>query len=220
MTSEFDLKATGAMFAGLEQQLYCAPANESVLALVAGFRRRLSAVESRVLADMKEAGKTDRNNESASRATGASKAEARRAAARAAAVEKNRDLADALAEGTIGESQLDAIAMASDQTDGAGANSEELISQVTAAGPDKANAAARQWVDERKTQGEHDARYDRQRRLRKICRFTTLRHRCANGRRRYRIHRPLDALNLGPGRRSVQSRWGPGNISCQTSAKL
>jgi len=127
------------------------------------------------LADMKAAGNSDRNNESAARATGASKRAAAAAAKRAAAVEKNRSLGDALADGDIGESELDAIAYASGETGGAGATSEELIEQVKAAGPDKANSAARQWVDEQKTQDEHDARYDRQRRLRKISRFTTRR---------------------------------------------
>ncbi len=171
----FELKVAGEMFAGLEQYMAAAPADEATIGLLSQFRRRISASESRVLADMKARGNSDRNNESAARATGASKLQARRAAARAAAVEKNRDLSDALAEGDIGESQLDAIAMASDQTNGAGANSNELLDQIKAAGPDKANAVARQWVDEQKSQDEHDARYDRQRRRRKVSRFTTSR---------------------------------------------
>lgn len=169
----FEPEVAGAMFAGLEQYLKAAPADETTVGLLARFRRRISAAESRVLADMKASGNSNRNNESAARATGASKAEARRAAARAAAVEKNRKLSDALAEGDIGESQLDAIAMASDQTDGAGATSEDLLDKVKTAGPDKAAAVARSWVDEQKSQDEHDERYDRQRRRRKVSRFTT-----------------------------------------------
>lgn len=171
----FEPKVAGEMFAGLEQYMTAAPADESTIGLLAQFRRRISATESRVLADMKARGNSDRNNESASRASGASKHEARRAAARAAAVEKNSDLGDALAEGDIGESQLDAIAMASGQTDGAGATSEDLLDQIKAAGPDKAALVARQWVDEQKSQDEHDSRYDRQRRRRKVSRFDTSR---------------------------------------------
>ncbi len=171
----FEPEVADAMFAGLEEYLSNAPATCATVSLLAGHRRRLSALECQVLADMKAAGNSDRNNESAARATGASKRVAAAVAKRASAVAQNRSLGDALAEGDIGESELDAIAYASGETGGAGATSEELFEQVKAAGPDKANAVARQWVDEQKAQDEHDARYDRQRRLRKVSRFTTRR---------------------------------------------
>lgn len=173
MADGFDFQEWGELFRQFEQCSKLAPATEQTIAELAAFRRRLSAMESRFLADMKEAGNSDRNNESVIRANAASKAEARRAAKRAAAVAANRDLGDALADGLIGESQLDAIASAAAQTDGAGARSEELLGRVASAGPDKAAAEARKWVDEQKTQDEHDSRYNKQRRLRKVSRFTT-----------------------------------------------
>ncbi len=171
----FQPEVADAMFSDLEDCLQHAPAATTTVGLVAKYRRRLNAIEARVLADMKAAGNTDRNNESAARATGSSKKVAAAAAKRASAVANNRSLLNALAEGDIGESELDAIAHAASETDGAGAMSEELFDQVKAAGPDKANAVARQWVDEQKAQDEHDARYERQRRMRKVSRFTTRR---------------------------------------------
>ena len=59
MAYGFDFDTAGRLFADLEIRLDAAPADEKLIGLLAGFRRRLSAVEARTLADMKALHNTD-----------------------------------------------------------------------------------------------------------------------------------------------------------------
>ncbi len=154
-------------------------ADQPVLDALGDIRRQITGLEANTLAAMKRAGGSDRKNESAVRSTGVTKNEAKQAASRANAVNANPTLATQLAKGELNEPELDAIAHANDETNGKAAISTELAKRVRAAGPDRAKAVAKEWVDEQRTQDDTDTRYNQQRRRRTISRFTTRRQTAA-----------------------------------------
>ncbi len=176
---EFDLDLVRTHVNAACNHLANVRADQPVLDALGDIRRHVTALEAETLAAMKRAGGSDRKNESAVRSTGVTKTEAKRAASRANAVNTNPALATQLAQGELNEPELDAIAHANDETNGKAANSAELTKRVRAAGPDRAKAVAKEWVDEQRTQNDTDTRYAEQRRRRTVSRFTTRRRTAA-----------------------------------------
>ena len=113
------LSVTDSMI-NIDHQLHHVPA-KTALELVEFCRRRLEATEARILADRYEKGASDRDVEDMAKGSDnkTSKAAAKRKARRAKATNANPDLADRLAKGHMSSEQVDVIADAADETDGA-----------------------------------------------------------------------------------------------------
>ena len=138
------------------------------------FQDHLLALDAEILADDIAAGATDRElEEAAGRGTTRTRTEASRRARRARAVHENPDLARALAGGELRLGGLDAIAEAAAESEGAAARDVELVERVKSAPPDQARPITRAWLDERTSPEEHEERYQRQRRLRKVSKYPT-----------------------------------------------
>jgi hypothetical protein len=91
----------------------------------------------------------DRDNETlAGRGSITTKTDAKKRAKRGAVVGQNPELADDLATGVLGSSQVDAIADAVIKTSGDAARDLGLISSIKGALPDEAHNIAKAWVDE------------------------------------------------------------------------
>ena len=142
---------------------------DKAFAAIEDLRSELDSLESVLLAKRSEAGHSDRSNENVFTRTGkVSKGEAKRRTKRANAVRKNPKLAKGLADGDISTEQVDNIAEASDKTDGAAANDEELIDEIANANPDQGKKIAKRYIEEHQDQNDRDDRYRRQRKLRKV----------------------------------------------------
>ncbi|MGI9607242.1 MAG: hypothetical protein ACR2P0_13990 [Acidimicrobiales bacterium] len=136
------------------------------------FQNRLAALEAELLASQLRDGGTKREAENTvGRGTKTSKKEAAKRAKRADAVKENPDLADDLADGELGPEQLDALADASSKSDGCAAKDQGLINRVKDAPPDDAARLTREWLDDHRTEDEHEQRRTRQRRQRLVKRF-------------------------------------------------
>ncbi len=139
------------------------------------FRAELDSLEALLLAKRSEDGHSDRSNENAfTRSGGVSKGEAKRRTRRAKAVRKNPKLAKKLAAGKLSTEQVDRIAEASEKTDGAAANDEELIDEISKTNPDQGKAIVRKYIEDSQDQDERDTRYRRQRRHRRVFKTKTL----------------------------------------------
>jgi hypothetical protein len=129
-----------------------------------GAQRVFGALEVSKLAEMKAAGVSDREARRKALAGGTrSKKSASRASSRAGAVGKNPDLADDLAKGELGEEQLDAIAAASDASNGDAAVDQDLVDEVKAGSADEASKITSRWLEGRDDDNSTRSRYDRQR---------------------------------------------------------
>ena len=132
------------------------------------YRGRLDALEALLIAQRSEAGHSDRSTEGViKKSGGVSKGEAKKRTSRAKAIKKNPKLAKKLTNGDLSTEQVDVIAEASDKTDGAAANDEELIDEIGGANPDVGRGIARKFVEDHTSSDERNSRYDRQRRRRK-----------------------------------------------------
>ncbi len=135
-------------------------------------QNRLLALDSELVAREIDGGAGDREVEDlAGRGTTHTKREAKRRANRAKAVNANPALAVDLATGELLPAGLDALADAADQSEGAAAHDAALIERIKSAPPDRARGIAKRWLDERTTPDEHERRYERQRRLRKVTKY-------------------------------------------------
>ena len=179
------LSVTDSMI-NIEHQLHHVPAKTG-LELVEFCRRRLEATEARILADRYEKGATDRDVEDMAKGSDnkTSKAAAKRKARRAKATNANPDLADRLAKGDMSSEQVDVIADAADETDGAAACDEELIDTVSKTNPEQGKRKAREYVNKRRDASDVQKKFDRQNRRRGV--YT---HRLANGNKAITIHGP------------------------------
>jgi len=113
------------------------------------YQNMLVALEAELFARNRATGASDRDNENlAGRGSITTKAEAKKRAKRGAAVGQNPELADDLAAGVLGSSQVDAIADAAMKTGGDAARDPSLISSIKNSLPDEADNIAKAWVDE------------------------------------------------------------------------
>ena len=179
------LSVTDSMIS-VDHQLSHVPA-KTALELIEFCRRRLDATESRILADRYEKGATDRDVEDLAKGSDGktSKAQAKKKARRARATNANPDLAERLSRGDMSSEQVDVIADAADETDGAAACDEELIDSVANTNPEQGKKKAREYVNKRSDAGDVQKRFDRQNRRRGV--YT---HRLANGNKAITIHGP------------------------------
>ena len=189
------LSVTDSMIS-VDHQLSHVPA-KTALELIEFCRRRLEATESRILADRYEKGATDRDVEDLAKGSDGktSKAQAKKKARRAKATNANPDLADRLAKGDMSSEQVDVIADAADETDGAAACDEELIDTVANTNPEQGKKKAREYVNKRVDADDVQKRFDRQNRRRGV--YT---HRLANGNKAITIHGPneyIDEIEAG-----------------------
>ncbi len=140
------------------------------------FQNRLAAVEAELVARRLTAGETPRGAEKLlGRGGTTTSADAKSRAKRARAVEVNPELATDVASGALGLDALDALAEVSAKTEGAAAVDDRLITRLKAGRPDDARTVAREWLDEHTSTDEHEARWQRQRRQRRVTRFVTRR---------------------------------------------
>ena len=147
----------------------------SVAVQLVGFgRRRLDAVETRILADRYDAGAGDRDVEKMAKGPDGktSKAAAKKTARRAKAANANPGLADRLADGTLSTEQVDIVAAAAEDADGLAACDEELIDQVAGASPEQGKKKVRDWVNKRRDANDVQKRHDKQKRSRGVYRHT------------------------------------------------
>ena len=189
------LSVTDSMIS-VDHQLHHVPA-KTALELIEFCRRRLEAAESRILADRYEKGASDRDVEDLAKGSEGktSKAQAKKKARRAKATNANPDLADRLAKGDMSSEQVDVIADAADETDGAAACDEELIDTVANTNPEQGKKKAREYVNKRTDADDVQKRFDRQNRRRGV--YT---HRLANGNKAITIHGPneyIDEIEAG-----------------------
>ena len=184
------LSVTDSMI-NIDHQLSHVPA-KTALELIEFCRRRLDATESRILADRYEKGATDRDVEDLAKGSDGktSKAQAKKKARRAKATNANPDLADRLAKGDMSSEQVDVIADAADETDGAAACDEELIDSVSKTNPEQGKKKARDYVNKRTDGSDVQRRFDRQNRKRGM--YT---HRLANGNKAMTFHGPDEYID-------------------------
>lgn len=133
------------------------------------FRDELNAVEALRIAKRSQEGHSKRSTEGViKRSGGVSKAEAKKRTTRAAAVEKNPGLAKKLCNGEMSTEQVDLVADASEKTDGAAANDDQFIDDVSNSNPDLGKATVRKYVEDHTDgQATRNERYARQRAKRK-----------------------------------------------------
>ncbi|MDH3706123.1 MAG: hypothetical protein OES57_08650, partial [Acidimicrobiia bacterium] len=155
------------VFASVIEHLRAGSPNLSI-PTVHRFQQRLDAVETDLLADRRRAGASVREvEEAAGRGSTRSASEARKRSKRAEVLTQNPDLAGELDGGRLTGEHLDALATASEQSDGDAARDETLIDRIKGSNPDQAKGIARQWVDEHQAT-DLESEHARQRRLRDV----------------------------------------------------
>ena len=137
------------------------------------YRDWLNAFEAKQVAARHRAGHSRRATEASIRKSGkVSKNEAKKRTRRAKAVDVNKKLAADLENGDLSTEHLDAVADASERTDGAAATDDELIDSIRNADADQARRLANDFVDKHNTK-DAQSEHDRQRRLRNVSRTIT-----------------------------------------------
>jgi hypothetical protein len=144
------------------------------MAAIQDYRDQLTAVESLLIAQRKQAGHSDRSTERIIKGSGrVSKNEVKKRTRRGDAVEKNPGLAAKLTSGELSSEHVDLLADASERTNGAAASDSELIRDVAAGNPDQGRAVVKKYVDEHESASDRETRHQRQRRNRKVIRSRT-----------------------------------------------
>ncbi len=165
-----------ASWAAIERCLDSAPITEA-LSHLEFVRSCADASEATLLAARLESGASPRSVESLlQKNEKTSKRTAKTRTRRANAVKANPGIAKKIASGELSPDQADVLATAAERTDGAAAKDETLIEKVAATPPDQAKKVADEWVREHTAADTVQDRYDRQRRLRCVKRWTTDRH--------------------------------------------
>ncbi len=132
-------------------------------------QRVFEAIELAKIAEHKRSGASDRDTRRKASAGGTrSKKSASRTTKRADAVDANPELANDVEKGELGEEQLDAIAAASDKSDGDAAKDEDLIDEVKGAPADDAGKITSRWLERRDDENGTKSRYERQRERRAV----------------------------------------------------
>ena len=143
------------------------------MVMVGRFQRLLSAFEANIVASHIESGASPRATEDlVSQGGKRSKKERKKRARRAGTVRNNPSLKDDLADGSVSEEQLDDLADADTKTGGAASKNPELLDKVRATNPDQSKELVKKFVDQH-NQPDNETRHQKQRRLRKVSRFTT-----------------------------------------------
>ncbi|NNE72528.1 MAG: DUF222 domain-containing protein [Acidimicrobiales bacterium] len=86
---------------------------------------------------------------------------------------KNPKLGDKLRDGSLNDEKVDAIADASDKSDGAAAEDEQLIADIEDAPVDQAGDIVRTWLNNHEDPDKTETRYQKQRRTRGARQFET-----------------------------------------------
>ena len=132
-------------------------------------QRVFEAIELAKIAEHKRSGASDRDTRRRASAGGTrSKKAASRTSKRADAVDANPTLAEDVEKGELGEEQLDAIASASDKSNGDAAIDTELIDEVKSAPADDAGKITSRWLERRDDGNATKSRYERQRERRGV----------------------------------------------------
>jgi len=141
----------------------------AALEAIEGFQGELTSVQSLLIAQRTQAGFSATSTETILKKSGkVSRAQAKKATKRAAAVEKNPGLANKLSSGVLSTEHVDLLAEASDKTDGEAADDEALISEIAGSNPDQGRKIVREYIEEHEDQGDRDSRYAQQRKRRKL----------------------------------------------------
>ncbi|NNE72561.1 MAG: hypothetical protein HKN26_02760 [Acidimicrobiales bacterium] len=167
-----DSPSTGAVAALVVSHLDSFPRARSMVELGV-LRGHLDAYEAGVLASAIDDGATERDIDGLSRRRGGSKRTVRKKTKRAKAVRKNPKLGDKLRDGSLTDEKLDAIADASDKSDGAAAEDERLIADIEDAPVDQAGDIVRKWLNNHEDPDKTETKHQKQRRLRGMKRFET-----------------------------------------------
>ncbi|MFT7473955.1 MAG: hypothetical protein ACI81L_000870 [Verrucomicrobiales bacterium] len=145
------------------------------MAAIQDYRDQLTAVESLLIAQRKQAGHSDRSTEGIIKGSGrVSKNEAKKRTRRGSAVGRNPGLAAKLTSGELSSEHVDLLADASEQTGGIAASDPELIRDVAAGNPDQGRAVVKKYVDQHESASDRETRHQRQRRLRTVIRSRTV----------------------------------------------
>ncbi len=129
-------------------------------------QRQFAAIEATLTAELDERERRNAANAGGTR----SRKETSKATKRSKAVGQNPRLSDKLASGSIGTEQLDAIADASDKSDGDAANDRELLDDIENAKPDDAEKITQRWLEDRDENASSQSRFDRQNERRGVAR--------------------------------------------------
>ncbi|MFT7475079.1 MAG: hypothetical protein ACI81L_002011 [Verrucomicrobiales bacterium] len=157
----------GGALAAVAAEMTAAPGDVGLLT-VQKAQRLFDAAELSILAHMKRSGTSDRAARKKASAGGTrSKKAAARKTKQSDTVDKNPSLANDIEEGELGEEQLDAIATASEKSNGEGATDDGLINEIKNASPDEATGIASRWLERREDDGTQ-SRHDRQRARRSV----------------------------------------------------
>lgn len=100
-----------------------------------------------------------------------SNTEARKAADRAAAIARNPDLANMMAEGALCTERMDTIANAAAESDGAAAVDPDFIASIVRLGVNQGRNFARDWLQRRADKAKLADMHERQRRRRRMSRY-------------------------------------------------
>ena len=142
---------------------------------ISWLKRNLAATEARVLAAAKEQGLSDREAEDLADQGGKkSKANRKKAAKRGEAVKNNPRLANDVEDGSVSEEQFDDLADADAKTDGAASKNPELMDDVRGSNADQSKDLIKAFVNNHNA-ADDETEHQRQRRLRKMSRFSTKR---------------------------------------------
>lgn len=94
-------------------------------------------------------------------------------AKRAAAAAKNKSLVDKMDSGDLSAEQVDVVAEASAKTGGAAGMDENFINKVANTDPDQAKALADDFVSKHQTKDGVQSEHERQRKLRRVAKYTS-----------------------------------------------
>ncbi len=155
-------------------RLYDSLPIQDALALAEMERAHADASEATLLAARLEAGASARSVETLlQKGDKTSKRTAKTRTRRAKAVKQNPTIATKMKSGELSPDQADVIASGAEKTNGAAAEDDDLIDTVAATPPDQARKVVDDWVREHTSRDQVQDRYDRQRRLRSVKRWST-----------------------------------------------
>ncbi len=145
----------------------------SAVATIGRFQNILTATEAGIIAQSQASGASPgQTDELINQGGKRSKREKKKRANRGTTLNNNPDLKDDVAEGTVSEEQLDDLADADSKTGGAASQDPELLNEVRNSNPDQSKDAIKSFVNDH-NRPDTETEHERQRRVRKISKFTT-----------------------------------------------
>ena len=159
-------------FQHLLQSIVALPA-EAAIATIGRYSRILTATEADIIANHQESGASPRDTETLIGKGGKrSKKAKKQRAKRGDTLRNNPELKDDIESGAVSEEQLDDLADADSKTDGAASKDPELLDELRNSNPDQSKETVKEFVNHH-NKPEEESEHQRQRRLRKISRYTT-----------------------------------------------